>query len=84
MMTDVSVISNEECKEFYGQSAIKPHHLCTWTPSSSGCRGDTGGPLTLDGKLIGVISWNFNCAVGRYPSVYVNVSNLHDWILTHK
>lgn len=44
------------------------------------CSGDSGGPLTAADKLIGVISWGYNCALPGYPGVYARVSAVREWI----
>ena len=36
------------------------------------CTGDDGGPLVIDGKLAGVVSFRVGC--GRYPDFYTRVS----------
>jgi secreted trypsin-like serine protease len=42
--------------------------------------GDSGGPLvTLDGALIGIVSWGVPCGKGL-PDVYTRVSPFKDWI----
>lgn len=46
------------------------------------CVGDSGGPLQLDGKLLGIVSYGFGCAVPGKPGVYVNVAEVRDWIET--
>jgi secreted trypsin-like serine protease len=35
------------------------------------CQGDAGGPLVIDGRLAGIVSWGVGC--GRYPSFYTKV-----------
>lgn len=37
------------------------------------CRGDAGGPLVIDDKLAGIVSWGVGC--GQYPSYYTKVPN---------
>ena len=46
------------------------------------CGGDSGGPLLVDGKLTGVVSWGFRCAEVGYPGVYSSISYHLDWILS--
>lgn len=47
------------------------------------CDGDSGGPLTHDGKLIGIVSWILkkgeSCADG-HPDGYVRISTFNEWI----
>ncbi|XP_014214746.1 chymotrypsin-2-like [Copidosoma floridanum] len=47
------------------------------------CNGDSGGPLTVDGKLTGIVSWSIKdpyCASTIYPGVYTRVSEYINWI----
>ncbi|CAG9828001.1 unnamed protein product [Diabrotica balteata] len=57
--------------------------VCTG-PISGGrgpCYGDSGGPLTQDGVLIGVVSWGTNgCANIGSIALYPKVSSFINWI----
>lgn len=44
------------------------------------CVGDSGGPLTQNGQLIGVVSWGPGCAQPYTAGVYANVLYLKNWI----
>lgn len=37
------------------------------------CHGDDGGPLVIDGKLAGIVSWSVGC--GRHPDFYTKVAS---------
>ncbi|RHZ04139.1 hypothetical protein DYB31_013129 [Aphanomyces astaci] len=42
------------------------------------CNGDSGGPLTIEEngavRLVGVVSWGFECGAGDTPGIYERVS----------
>ena len=45
------------------------------------CKGDSGGPLTCNGKLTGVVSFgNGKCANASSPDVYTKIQHYIDWI----
>lgn len=54
--------------------------ICAFARKGQGaCGGDSGGPLTTNGQLIGVASWVMPCARGL-PDGYVRISVFLGWI----
>lgn len=43
-------------------------------------QGDYGGPLVVDGTLIGLASWGLGCARPNFPGVYTSVPAFRDFI----
>lgn len=43
------------------------------------CMGDSGGPLTIGGDVVGIASWVIPCAVG-FPDAWSRVSASRVWI----
>ncbi|XP_025835628.1 trypsin-7-like [Agrilus planipennis] len=80
----IPIISNEECIRHYNGTfaLISDRSLCAlYAPGGrDACRGDSGGPLTVNGVLYGVVSQGIGCADPRYPGIYANVSNLRSFI----
>lgn len=78
---NLKTISTSDCSISHGET-IRETQLCTLTKEGEGaCKRDSGGPLIMDGKLIGVVSWGEPCAKG-YPDVFTRVSAFSDWIAT--
>lgn len=44
------------------------------------CSGDSGGPLTYNGELVGVVSWGDGPCSETRPDVFTRVFNYLDWI----
>ena len=61
---------------------LTSQHFCTQVTKTSGeAYGDSGGPiLDENGKLIGLISGNPECAGPNSLALQVNVSKFKDWI----
>ncbi|XP_078042646.1 chymotrypsin-2-like [Augochlora pura] len=80
---NITIASQNYCRDIYqGEENIYATHLCAYDPSAvrGHCKGDSGGPLMVRGKLAGLVSWSYNCAHTVYPSVYTRVSSYLDWI----
>ena len=43
-------------------------------------QGDSGGPIILDGVVIGVVSYGHGCANDNVPGVYTRVSAFQSWL----
>lgn len=75
------LMSNLVCNRAYF-GLVTADMLCAGGPQGgeSACLGDTGGPLTRNGVLIGLVSWARGCARPEYPYVYTRVPFFIDWI----
>uniref|UniRef100_A0AAG5CX19 Peptidase S1 domain-containing protein n=1 Tax=Anopheles atroparvus TaxID=41427 RepID=A0AAG5CX19_ANOAO len=81
------IIDSDECaaqfEEPYASRVSEQRTICTSNQPDQGvCLGDAGGPLVLDGVLVGVQSWSIPCGLGL-PDVYERVSHHRPWILAH-
>ncbi|XP_050503558.1 trypsin-7-like [Diabrotica virgifera virgifera] len=55
--------------------------LCAGNRKSGVCEGDSGGPLELNGTLVGIVSFGeHDCVKSGDPSVYANVAFFRTWI----
>ncbi|XP_025835328.1 trypsin-1-like [Agrilus planipennis] len=81
----VPIVSNEECALDYSNDTgvyVTDRVLCAGYEEGGkgGCNGDSGGPLTVDGILYGLVSSGVGCAEAGFPGTYVNVSSLRSYI----
>ncbi|XP_063983180.1 transmembrane protease serine 9-like [Diachasmimorpha longicaudata] len=75
----VKVVSPTTCRRSYPRS-MKDTHVCAYGSVGHGvCMGDSGGPLALNGRLAGLVSFGLPCAVG-HPDVYTSVYHYRTWI----
>jgi hypothetical protein len=96
--TQLKPITDAECAESYaghpgnsGERFVAEPMLCATDPDggspfSSGCLGDSGGPLFGGGAaapvIYGVVSWGGDgCGADRRPSVFADVSVFRAFIL---
>lgn len=83
----VPIVNQEVCKEQYKDLVeIKRQMICAGYKAGGkdACNRDFGGPLTYKTDngtyLVGVMSFNENCAEPNRPSVYVRVAQVAEWI----
>ncbi|KAH0539798.1 hypothetical protein KQX54_008120 [Cotesia glomerata] len=82
---EVFIASQSYCKQVHtdtGSHIDDNTHICAYDPvhESGPCHGDSGGPLMVGNKLVGLASWVRGCASTIYPSVYTRVPSFLDWI----
>ncbi|RZC37499.1 Trypsin domain containing protein, partial [Asbolus verrucosus] len=69
---DVNIVGREECINDYvhvDDAVVDETMICAGVPEGGkdACSGDSGGPLSSDGKLVGIVSWGVGCAEASYP-----------------
>lgn len=82
----VPVVDRAKCQSMYPYGyKIDQNMFCVGDILHGGkdfCLGDSGGPVVQNNKLVGIISWGFDCADRKYPGVHTRVGNYIDWIET--
>ncbi|XP_048489599.1 trypsin CFT-1-like [Plutella xylostella] len=82
---EVRVFDQQTCRERYSAYEIVDHMLCSIAVEGAGtCRGDSGGPVVLDGDVVvGINSWRRNdlCGNDFYPEISTKVSSFSEWIV---
>jgi secreted trypsin-like serine protease len=81
----VEVITNEECRSrlsVTNAARIGASTICVSSPNGQGlCMGDSGGPLTVNGRLVGAVSWGVPCGTAA-PDMFGRISAVHDWLIS--
>ena len=88
LQVEVAVIKKEECDKAYGRSEIRPREdaFCAGLYQMCGERtcpggqmsGDSGGPVTIGGRLAGIVSWSDKRS--NLPGVHAEVGYHRKWI----
>lgn len=76
---EVATITRNECRKKFVGEEIFYNNVCAFAVGKNSCDGDSGGPMVVNGKLSGVISWGKGCATGL-PGVYTSVPAFLDWV----
>ena len=78
----VPIIGHEQCSEAY--SILTKKMLCAGYAAGKGvCTSDSGGPLVVDGKLVGTVAFGTGCAHAGKPGVYANIPAFLDFIVSN-
>ncbi|XP_034105980.1 chymotrypsin-2-like [Drosophila albomicans] len=82
---NVTVYSNEECKNKLVPDIFPSSYICLKPSQSSPCYGDSGGPLAIrneDGShtLLGLTSFGSETCEFNSPPIYTRVSSYLQWI----
>lgn len=81
--TTMRVLPVEVCKRQWGHLfQITDGLICAESPHQSACHWDSGGPVTQNGLLVGVISFGSkHCLEHGKPNGYADVAHHRKWIL---
>lgn len=77
----VPIVDQATCNRQYG-GGITPGMLCAGFPQGGrdACQNDSGGPMTLAGQQIGIVSGGAGCARPNRSGFYVRVAFYRNWI----
>ncbi|XP_055633810.1 trypsin zeta-like, partial [Toxorhynchites rutilus septentrionalis] len=73
MAVDIPIVSQEVCRGQWGDWRITDSMVCAGEPGRDSCNGDSGGPLIVYGKLLGVVSWGAAQCGGSFAGVYTDL-----------
>lgn len=57
--------------------------FCSFKKREDTCYGDSGGPAVIDNRLVGIISWGYDCGASGLPGVYTLLRNYRRWVSNH-
>ncbi|XP_046388855.1 trypsin-3-like [Ischnura elegans] len=80
---NIAVSNHDQCNTIYNSNfGLNVHdtQLCAGMEGRGFCGFDTGSPLFIKGKVIGISSWTYKCAEPGFPEVFTYVSKYIDWI----
>lgn len=78
----LTALSKLQCRRNFGKNSKAI--LCLGHVSGqSACYGDSGGPATYNGRLVGVSNFGVEDCGSDSPNGYAKVSFFHDWIVEH-
>ncbi|XP_046388772.1 mite allergen Eur m 3-like [Ischnura elegans] len=81
---NIWIWDHDQCNAAYEPDGLTvyPEQICADTPEGNkgSCNGDSGGPLFVDNKVVGLVSWARGCDTKGFPTVYTRVSAYRDWI----
>ncbi|XP_026465376.1 trypsin alpha-like [Ctenocephalides felis] len=80
---DLQVADHDDCYIAYmAHLDLAESQICATVPGGvkDSCTGDSGGPLTENGVVVGIVSFGVRCAEPDYPGVYSRIGFYRKWI----
>lgn len=79
----MQIYSSFDCANIHAPGDILRTNICAGVEGGwkGQCSGDSGGPLLVDGVIVGIVSWSIKpCTRPPYPGVFTAVSQYVEWI----
>ncbi|XP_016973327.2 trypsin [Drosophila rhopaloa] len=78
--TEIRVSKQKKCRTQYRKKTkITNYMFCGRAAGKDSCSGDSGGPVTKDNSLLGIVSFGYGCGRAGFPGVYTAVSTIRTW-----
>ncbi|GMH41996.1 hypothetical protein BSKO_09915 [Bryopsis sp. KO-2023] len=77
LKVEVPLVPRDQCRKAF--SFLNDSMVCAGEVGRDSCKHDSGGPLLVERKVAGVVSFGFGCGTGL-PAIYGNVGGVNDWI----
>ena len=79
----VPIVDFQECQVGYA-GILTRNMLCAGFDAGKGiCTSDSGGPLVVEGKLVGVVSFSIGCGENETPAVYADIAELRNFVVSN-
>ncbi|KAJ8959769.1 hypothetical protein NQ314_006199 [Rhamnusium bicolor] len=75
----VTLVPFANCKNLHNLD-IDETMICATNLGKTDCSYDSGGPLFQNNLVIGIVSFETDCASGNYPRVYTRIAYFEKWI----
>lgn len=79
---EIPIVNHDKCTEIL--SFIYKWQICAGylkDEGRNGCYGDSGGPLSANNVIYGVVSMGpRSCSEKNFPAIYTNIIYFRDWI----
>ncbi|EAA09484.3 AGAP005194-PA [Anopheles gambiae str. PEST] len=72
----------DHCRAIYNETYLNDGTICSLSKRGEGaCMGDSGGPVTWKGKLVGIFKAVHNKGCGEgFPDIHTSVAYYYKWI----
>ncbi|KAJ9597896.1 hypothetical protein L9F63_011262, partial [Diploptera punctata] len=80
----IPIIDHYECiSDYLHMYSVTNNMICAANEESGqdACNADSGGPMVIGGKQVGIVSWGESCGDPKYPGVYTNIALLRDFVV---